>query len=163
MTCFDIGFFLFLLLAVHWASWVCGFMWVCVCAQSLSHVLLLATPPGSSSMGFSRQGYWSGLPFPSPGDLPDPGIDPTSPALPAGLFTTAPPGKPMCICSFQQIWEISSHYCFKCNFYLLLLEVVLQFTDVLFVCFLFFSLCVSFWVASMAMPSSSLIFFFFLH
>ena len=67
------------------------------------------------SMGFSRQGYWSGLPFPSPGDLPDPGIDPTSPALPAGLFTTAPPGKPMCICSFQQIWEISSHYCFKCN------------------------------------------------
>ena len=36
------------------------------------------TPP---SMGFSRQGYWSGLPFPSPGDLPDPGIEPRSPAL----------------------------------------------------------------------------------
>ena len=36
---------------------------------------------GSPSMGFSRQGYWSGLPFPSPGDLPDPGIEPGSPAL----------------------------------------------------------------------------------
>ena len=36
------------------------------------------------SMGFSRQGYWSGLPFPSPGDLPDPGIEPRSPALQAG-------------------------------------------------------------------------------
>ena len=35
------------------------------------------------SMGFSRQEYWSGLPFPSPGDLPDPGIKPRSPALPA--------------------------------------------------------------------------------
>ena len=159
MTCFDIGFFMFLLLAVHWASWVCGFICVCVYAQSLTHVLLLATPPGPSSMGFSRQGSWSGLPCPSPGDLPDPGIDSTSPALAAGLFTTVPLGKPTCIYSFQQIWEISSHYCFKYNFYLLLLEVVLQFTDVLF----FFSLCVSFWMASMTMPSSSLIFFFFLH
>ena len=36
------------------------------------------SPPDSSVMGFSRQGYWSGLPFPSPGDLPDPGIEPGS-------------------------------------------------------------------------------------
>ena len=44
------------------------------------------------SMGFPRQEYWSGLPFPSPGDLSDPGIEPKSPAL-AGLFyTTEPPG-----------------------------------------------------------------------
>ena len=43
------------------------------------------SPPGSLSMGFSRQEYWSGLPFPSPGDLPDPGIEPLSPAL-AGRF-----------------------------------------------------------------------------
>ena len=39
-------------------------------------------------MGFSRQEYWSGLPFPSPGDLPDPGIKPASPALMGGVFTT---------------------------------------------------------------------------
>ena len=43
-------------------------------------------------MGFSRQEYWSGLPFPSPGDLPDPGIKPESlrsPALTGGFFTTS--------------------------------------------------------------------------
>ena len=48
------------------------------------------------SMEFSRQEYWSGVPFPSPGDFPDPGIEPaslSSPAL-AGFFTTMPPGKP---------------------------------------------------------------------
>ena len=47
-------------------------------------------------MEFSRQEYWSGFPFPSPGDLPDPGIEPASlvsPALAGGFFTTAPPGK----------------------------------------------------------------------
>ena len=49
------------------------------------------------SMGFSRQGYWSGLSFPSPGDHPDPGIEPTSlasPALAGRFFTTVPPQKP---------------------------------------------------------------------
>ena len=46
------------------------------------------------SMGFSRQEYWSGLPFPSPGDLPDPGIEPRSPALEADALTSEPPGKP---------------------------------------------------------------------
>ena len=47
------------------------------------------------TMGFSRQGYWSGLPFPSPEDLPDPGIEPVFPAasaLSGGFFTTAPSG-----------------------------------------------------------------------
>ena len=47
------------------------------------------------SMGFPRQEYWSGLPFPSPGGLPDLGIEPTSPALAGGFFTTGPPGKPL--------------------------------------------------------------------
>ena len=42
------------------------------------------------SMGFSRQEYWSGLPFPSPGDLPDPGIEPRSPALQADSLPTEP-------------------------------------------------------------------------
>ena len=46
------------------------------------------------SMDFSKQEYWSGLPFPSPGDLPDPGIEPVSPALAGRFFTTAVPGKP---------------------------------------------------------------------
>ena len=46
-------------------------------------------------MGFSRQEYWSGLPFLSPGDLPDPGIEPGSPALAAGFFTAEPSGKPV--------------------------------------------------------------------
>ena len=49
------------------------------------------------SMGFSRQGYWSGLPFPSPGDLPDPGIKPRSPALQADALPSVPPGKPLLI------------------------------------------------------------------
>ena len=46
------------------------------------------------SIGFFRQEYWSGLPFPSPGDLPDPGIKLKSPALAGGFFTTEPLGKP---------------------------------------------------------------------
>ena len=46
------------------------------------------------SLGFPRQEYWSELPFPSPGDLADPGIESTSPALADRFFTTEPPGKP---------------------------------------------------------------------
>ena len=48
----------------------------------------------SLSMGFPSQEYCSGLPFPSPGNLPDPGIEPISPALAGGFFTPEPPGKP---------------------------------------------------------------------
>ena len=67
--------------------------------KSLSHVRLFATPwtvayQAPPSMGFSWQEYWSGLPFPSPGDLPDPGIEPRSPALGADALTSEPPGKP---------------------------------------------------------------------
>ena len=67
--------------------------------KSLSRVRLFATPwtvahQASRSMGFSRKEYWSGLPFPSPGDLPDPGIKPGSPALAGVFLTTEPPGKP---------------------------------------------------------------------
>ena len=52
------------------------------------------SPPGSSRYGFSRQEYWSGLLFPSPVDLSNPGIEPVSPALEEGFFFTEPPGKP---------------------------------------------------------------------
>ena len=67
--------------------------------KSLSCVRLFATPwivayQASLSMGFSRQEYWSGLPFPSPGDLPDPGIEPRSPVLRADTLLSEPPGKP---------------------------------------------------------------------
>ena len=56
------------------------------------------SPPGSSVHGILQaRDYWSGMPFPPPGDLPDPGIEPTSlasPALAGGFFKTASPGKP---------------------------------------------------------------------
>ena len=68
--------------------------------KSLSHVRLFATPwsvahQAPLSMGFSRQEYWSGLPFPSTGDLPDPGIEPGSPALQTDALPSEPPGKPI--------------------------------------------------------------------
>ena len=67
--------------------------------KSLSCVRLFVTPwtvayQASPSMGFPRQGYWSGLPFPSPGDLPDPGIEPRSPALQADALPSEPPENP---------------------------------------------------------------------
>ena len=54
-------------------------------------------------MGFSRQEYWSGLPFPSPGDLPDPGIEPGSPAFQTDTLTSEPPGKPSLIKTLQWV------------------------------------------------------------
>ena len=48
------------------------------------------------SMGFSKQEYWSGLLFPSPGTLPDPGVKAVSPALAGEFFTSVPPGKALC-------------------------------------------------------------------
>ena len=61
-------------------------------------------------MGFSRQEYWSGLPFLSPGDLPDPGIEPASPALAGGVFTTEPPGKPRLFSMEQHLHDSSAVY-----------------------------------------------------
>ena len=63
--------------------------------KSLSRVRLFAIPwtvayQAPPSMGFSRQQYWSGLPFPSPGDLPNPGIDPGSPSFQADALTSEP-------------------------------------------------------------------------
>jgi len=62
-------------------------------------------------MGFPRQEYWSGLPFPSPGDLPDPGMEHTSPALAGGFFMTEPPGKPTALVYLAQ--RIRYAYYFK--------------------------------------------------
>ena len=84
--------------------------------KSLSRVRLFATPwtvahQACLSMGFSRQDYWSGVPFPSPGDLPDPGIEPGSPTLQADALTSEPPGKPQeyaLVCHLLVVgsWEV---------------------------------------------------------
>ena len=69
-----------------------GFTFLCVCERAHAHMLnqvqLFASPwtvtcQVSLSMGFSRQEYWSALPFPTPGDLPNPGMEPGSPVLQA--------------------------------------------------------------------------------
>ena len=64
--------------------------------------------PDPLPIGFPRQEYWIELPFPSPGDLPDPGIEPTSPALAGGFFITEPPEKLINVldqCIFQS-WDL---------------------------------------------------------
>ena len=62
------------------------------------------------SVGFFRREYWSGLPFPSPGDLPDPGIKPGSPVLEADALTSEPPGKPQLI--LRECYFIYTFYFF---------------------------------------------------
>ena len=74
--------------------------------KSLSCVRLFVTPwtvayQAPPSVGFSRQQYQSGLPFPSPGDLPNPGIEPGSPALQTDALPSEPPGKPPKHCGTQ--------------------------------------------------------------
>ena len=73
---------------------------IVIVVQSLRHVLLFETPwtiahQTPLSMGFPRQEYWSGLPYPPPGDLPNLGIKLASPALTVGFSTTEPPGSPV--------------------------------------------------------------------
>ena len=72
------------------------YMFACM----LSHVRFFVTPQTVAFQSplpvvFPRQEYWSGLPFPFPGDLPNPGLEPASPALAGRLSTTEPPGKPI--------------------------------------------------------------------
>ena len=99
---------------LHWRQWTnlakflksfVSFL-SCVC---VSHVWLFVTPWTSAcqtllSMEFSRQKYWNGLPCPPPGDLPDPGIKPGSPALQAYSLPAEPPGK-----SHEQKWHFKLH------------------------------------------------------
>ena len=84
--------------------------------KSLSYVQLFATPWTVTyqvplSIGFSRQEYWSGLPFPPPGDLPNPGVEPRSPTLQADALLSEPPGKPHTI-----VYRLQSHT-FVCFMY----------------------------------------------
>ena len=83
-----------------------------LCPWTVAHQALL-------SMGFPRQEYRSGLPFPSPGDLPDPGIKPSSPALAGRFFTTEPLGKPcikMTLSFFSQDEDLLPRKYFEVDF-----------------------------------------------
>ena len=86
-------------------SWVVLQMWKKMKVKSFSCVQVFVTPwtvayQALQSMEFSRQEYWSGLPFPFPGDLPNPGIEPGSPSLQADTLPYEPPGKHM--------WKLSN-------------------------------------------------------
>ena len=87
----------------------------------LSHVWLFATlwtvayqaPP---SMGFSREECWRGLPFPSPGDLSDPGIEPRSPSLQADALSSEPPFVGVCVCvSFFKVFVVKHGHLRVCS------------------------------------------------
>ena len=89
----------------NWAYWNCLSELCCICVRVKSHQLCptLYDPmdyiacQAPLSMGFYRQEYWSGLPCPSPGDLPNPGFKPRSPALQVDSLPPEPPGKPQLI------------------------------------------------------------------
>ena len=85
----DIGILLFVAVELH--SRVPPF----VTSETVAHQALL-------SMGFSRQEYWSGSPFPSPRHLPNPGIEPSNPVLTGGFFTSEPPWKPLAYYNISQ-------------------------------------------------------------
>ena len=93
---------------VYWVGHLNDHIYVCVCSVTQSCPTLCyhmdCNPPGSLSMEFSRQEYWSRFPFPFPGDLRNPGIEPVSPALTGRFFTTEPPGKPWRAC-FRNKWN----------------------------------------------------------
>jgi len=103
------GPFIFLLQVIlpesrnSWDEFFLSFKWIPLCVLTVpSYAWLSATPrtvahQAPLSMGFFRQGYWCGLPFPPPEDLPDPGIETvsfTSPVLAGRFFITEPPEKP---------------------------------------------------------------------
>ena len=101
---------------------------VCVCAQFLNCVWLFVTPwtvahQAPLSMGFSRQEYWSGLPFPPPEDLPDPGIKPASLELAGRFFITELKGRPILL--IQYVKKINNSTCNQ--FFTLLIKILLLF------------------------------------
>ena len=75
---------------------MCVCVCVCVCSIAESCWTLCDSVGHQAplSVGFSRQEYWSGLPFPTPRDLPNTGMEPASPAVPGIFFTSEPPGQP---------------------------------------------------------------------
>ena len=99
----------------HKCAHTCVYMSMCILSYFI-HVRFFGTlwtiaPQAPLSMGFSRQKYWSGLPCPSPGDLPDPGIEPMSllsPALAGGFFTTNATWEAhVCVCRYLRLPAVS--------------------------------------------------------
>ena len=78
---------------------------VCLCVA-----LWMVARQAPLSMGFSRQEYWSRLPFSPPGDLPNPEVEAASPALAGRFFTTVPPGKPNITYAISQIYLSIKHF-----------------------------------------------------
>ena len=101
---FDHSLPLCVCVCIHMRAHTHTHIYIYIHAQLLSCVQLFVTPltvadQAPLSMGFSRQEHWSWLPFPSPGSFPNPEMEPVSPALAGGFFTTVPPGKPsVCVC-----------------------------------------------------------------
>ena len=95
-------------------------------SKSLSHIQLFAIPWTVArllSMEFSRQECWSGLPFPSPGDLPKPGIQPGSPTLQADSLPSEPPGKLQYICLTRQN-KLKSQAYYRLFFHLIFTDML---------------------------------------
>ena len=79
--------------------------------SSQGHTSWTVARQAPPSVGFSSQEPWSGLPCPPPGDLPNPGTEPRSPALAGKFFTTEPPGKPSCDVWLSPFFALSSWLC----------------------------------------------------
>ena len=96
-------------------------LYVCVvCAQLcpiLCDLMDCVVHQAPLSMEFSRQGYWSGLSFPTLGDLPNPGTEPCFPAFAGGLFTTELPGKPLTFytSAIIQVTELIQSHNYVCS------------------------------------------------
>ena len=99
---------------------VCVHVCVCMCTHVLSHVQLFAilwtvACRAPLSRGFPRQEYWSRLPFPPLGDLPDSGIEPMSPTLAGRFFTSEPSGKSLKVLIYHQLfWILTSEALYIC-------------------------------------------------
>ena len=108
--------------SVPWVWLTVDYLYCCclVASVRLFSIPWTAALQAPLSMGFSRQEYWSRLPFPSPNDLPDPGTEPVSLASAGGFFTAEPPGKPrlfVLLGPFRKSWEWLPVLCnHKCNF-----------------------------------------------
>ena len=94
---------------------VCVYIYIYICHLVPKSCLTLATLWSAAyqaplSMGFPKQEHWSGLPFPSPGDLPDPVIKPVSPALAGRFFITEPPENPLCVYIHIHIYIIYVYF-----------------------------------------------------
>ena len=102
------------LLSVLYRKW----KWRCSVMSRLFAIPWTVAYQAPPSMGFSRQEYWSGLPFPSPGGLPKPGIEPWSPALQTDALLSEPPGKPVLYRGGKNLNE--SGYICACGWFALL-------------------------------------------